>query len=135
MIGKATSSISKDIFQKMGKHDLFNPNKSFIEKVIFFESVGRCSPSVALSFIAHSQLMLSHLKQYGNNQHTDIINQLIKGNAVGAMAISEEQAGSDVYVHANNCPKATQPLHNKWEKILDYQRTHCRLGFAICQNR
>uniref|UniRef100_A0A0A0KHQ5 Isovaleryl-CoA dehydrogenase n=1 Tax=Cucumis sativus TaxID=3659 RepID=A0A0A0KHQ5_CUCSA len=61
------------------------------------EEISRASGSVALSFGAHSNLCINQLVRNGNpTQKEKYLPKLIKGEHVGALAMSEPNAGSDV---------------------------------------
>ena len=55
------------------------------------------SGSIGLSYAAHSQLCINQLSLNGNNDQKDrFLPGLISGHKVGALAMSETSAGSDV---------------------------------------
>ena len=61
------------------------------------EEISRASGSIALSYAAHSQLCVNQLVKYGSTQQKDsYLTGLISGEIVGALAMSEVGAGSDV---------------------------------------
>ena len=61
------------------------------------EEISRASGSIALSYAAHSQLCVNQLVKYGTTQQKDnYLTGLISGEIVGALAMSEVGAGSDV---------------------------------------
>jgi len=69
----------------------------YLEHVIAMEEVSRASASVGLSYGAHSNLCVNQLRRNGNEaQKRKYLPKLISGEHVGALAMSEPGAGSDV---------------------------------------
>ncbi len=65
--------------------------------VIAMEEISRASASVGLSYGAHSNLCVNQIRRNGNDaQKRRYLPQLISGEHVGALAMSEAGAGSDV---------------------------------------
>lgn len=65
--------------------------------IIVLEELSRASGSIALSYAAHSQLCVNQLMLNGNDaQKAKYLPGLISGEKVGALAMSESGAGSDV---------------------------------------
>jgi isovaleryl-CoA dehydrogenase len=61
------------------------------------EEISRASASVGLSYGAHSNLCVNQLRRWGNDdQKTRYLPKLISGEHLGALAMSEAGAGSDV---------------------------------------
>ena len=61
------------------------------------EEISRASASVGLSYGAHSNLCVNQLRRWGTSeQKSAYLPGLISGEAVGALAMSEPGAGSDV---------------------------------------
>lgn len=70
---------------------------SYLAHVIAVEEIARASASVSLSYGAHSNLCVNQIKLNGNEaQKQKYLPQLISGDHVGALAMSEPSAGSDV---------------------------------------
>ncbi|RAH68155.1 isovaleryl-CoA dehydrogenase [Aspergillus aculeatinus CBS 121060] len=64
---------------------------------IVMEEISRASGSIALSYAAHSQLCVNQLSLNGNaDQKERFLPGLLSGDKVGALAMSEHSAGSDV---------------------------------------
>ncbi|KAL1839301.1 hypothetical protein VTJ49DRAFT_1664 [Mycothermus thermophilus] len=64
---------------------------------VVMEELSRASGSVALSYAAHSQLCVNQLQLHGTpEQKQKFLPALIAGERVGALAMSESGAGSDV---------------------------------------
>ncbi|MBL6735352.1 MAG: isovaleryl-CoA dehydrogenase [Shewanellaceae bacterium] len=72
-------------------------NMGYLAHVIAMEEISRASASVGLSYGAHSNLCINQLFTHGNDaQQAQYLPKLISGEHVGALAMSEPQAGSDV---------------------------------------
>jgi isovaleryl-CoA dehydrogenase len=70
---------------------------SYLAHVIACEEVARASASVSLSYGAHSNLCVNQIKLNGTSeQKQKYLPKLISGEHVGALAMSEPSAGSDV---------------------------------------
>jgi isovaleryl-CoA dehydrogenase len=69
----------------------------YLEHVIAVEEVSRASASVGLSYGAHSNLCINQIRRWGTGeQKAKYLPQLISGEHVGSLAMSEAGAGSDV---------------------------------------
>src|SRR4028118_589975 len=69
----------------------------YLEHVVAQEEVARASASVGLSYGAHSNLCVNQIRRWGNDeQKRKYLPKLISGEHVGALAMSEVAAGSDV---------------------------------------
>nr|WP_294848044.1 acyl-CoA dehydrogenase family protein [uncultured Sphingomonas sp.] len=69
----------------------------YLEHVIAQEEVARASASVGLSYGAHSNLCVNQIRRWANpEQKAKYLPGLISGEHVGALAMSEAGAGSDV---------------------------------------
>jgi len=69
----------------------------YLEHVIAQEEVARASASVGLSYGAHSNLCINQIRRWGTEeQKRKYLPKLIGGEHVGALAMSEAGAGSDV---------------------------------------
>ena len=69
----------------------------YLEHCIALEEISRASGSVGLSYGAHSNLCINQLRLNGTaEQKRRYLPKLISGEHVGALAMSEVQAGSDV---------------------------------------
>ena len=70
---------------------------SYLAHVIAVEEIARASASVSLSYGAHSNLCVNQIKLNGNaEQKQKYLPKLVSGEHVGALAMSEPSAGSDV---------------------------------------
>src|SRR6476661_8785171 len=69
----------------------------YLEHVVAQEEVARASASVGLSYGAHSNLCINQIRRWANeDQKAKYLPKLISGEHVGALAMSEAGAGSDV---------------------------------------
>ena len=69
----------------------------YLEHVVAMEEISRGSASVGLSYGAHSNLCVNQINRNGNDeQKRRYLPKLIAGDHVGALAMSEAGAGSDV---------------------------------------
>jgi isovaleryl-CoA dehydrogenase len=69
----------------------------YLEHVVSMEEISRASASVGLSYGAHSNLCVNQIFRNGNeDQKRRYLPKLISGENVGALAMSEPGAGSDV---------------------------------------
>jgi isovaleryl-CoA dehydrogenase len=69
----------------------------YLEHVVAMEEVSRASASIGLSYGAHSNLCVNQIRRWGNaEQKQRYLPKLITGEHVGALAMSESEAGSDV---------------------------------------
>jgi isovaleryl-CoA dehydrogenase len=69
----------------------------YLEHVVAMEEISRASASVGLSYGAHSNLCVNQLRRWGTSaQKKKFLPALLSGEHVGALAMSETGAGSDV---------------------------------------
>ena len=69
----------------------------YLEHIIAMQEISRASASVGLSYGAHSNLCVNQLRLNGSvKQKEKFLPKLISGEHVGALAMSETGAGSDV---------------------------------------
>ena len=69
----------------------------YLAHIIAMEEISRASASVGLSYGAHSNLCVNQIKRNGTaEQKARYLPKLVSGDYVGALAMSEPNAGSDV---------------------------------------
>ena len=77
--------------------ELGGAGMSYLAHTVAVEEIARASASVALSYGAHSNLCVNQIKLNGNDeQKAKYLPGLMSGEQVGALAMSEAGAGSDV---------------------------------------
>lgn len=101
-----TNEFPMDLWEKMGAlglHGITVPEEDggvamgYLAHCIAIEELSRASASVGLSYGAHSNLCINQLNRWGTpEQKTKYLPKLISGEHVGALAMSEPNAGSDV---------------------------------------
>ena len=69
----------------------------YLEHVVAMEEISRASAAVGLSYGAHSNLCVNQIRRNGSDEQKNrYLPKLISGEHVGALAMSEPGAGSDV---------------------------------------
>ena len=96
----------RDLWPELGKLGLFGvtvpeadggAGMGFIEQVVAVEELSRASASVGLSYGVHANLCVNQLNRFGTpEQKSRYLPRLLSGEWVGALAMSEPSAGSDV---------------------------------------
>ena len=78
----------------------------YVAHAVAMEEISRASASVGLSYGAHSNLCVNQLRRWGTpEQKAKYLPALISGEHVGALAMSETGAGSDVMAMATRAEK------------------------------
>ena len=95
-----------DLWQKMGElgvlgitvsEEVGGSNMGYLAHVIAMEEISRASASVGLSYGAHSNLCVNQISKNGTDeQRSNYLPKLCSGEHIGALAMSEPGAGSDV---------------------------------------
>jgi isovaleryl-CoA dehydrogenase len=95
-----------DLWKKLGDlglHGMTVPeeyggtNMGYLAHIIALEEVSRASASVGLSYGAHSNLCVNQIRRNGSEaQKQKYLPKLVSGEHIGALAMSEPNAGSDV---------------------------------------
>jgi isovaleryl-CoA dehydrogenase len=95
-----------DLWQKMGAlgvlgitvgEEYGGAGMGYLAHMIAMEEISRASASVGLSYGAHSNLCVNQIKRNGTEeQRQKYLPRLVSGEHVGALAMSEPGAGSDV---------------------------------------
>jgi len=101
-----TNDFPAELWEEMGALGLLGITVSeeeggsgmgYLAHTIAVEEIARASASVSLSYGAHSNLCVNQIKLNGNaEQKAKYLPDLISGKKVGALAMSESGAGSDV---------------------------------------
>ena len=95
-----------DLWQKMGALGVLGitadeafggANMGYLAHMVAMEEISRASASVGLSYGAHSNLCVTQIVRNGTEaQRAKYLPKLISGEHIGALAMSESGAGSDV---------------------------------------
>ncbi|MEO5845293.1 MAG: isovaleryl-CoA dehydrogenase [Caldimonas sp.] len=95
-----------DLWMKLGalglhgmtvKEEYGGSDLGYLAHIVAMEEVSRASASVGLSYGAHSNLAVNQLHRNGSEaQKSRYLPKLVSGEHVGALAMSEPNAGSDV---------------------------------------
>ncbi|NXK75854.1 IVD protein, partial [Amazona guildingii] len=100
------ASISYEFWKKLGELGVLGITApveyggsalGYLDHVLVMEEISRASAAVGLSYGAHSNLCINQLVRNGNEaQKEKYLPKLISGEHIGALAMSEPNAGSDV---------------------------------------
>ena len=95
-----------DLWQKLGalglhgmtvEEEYGGTGMGYLAHIVALEEVSRASASVGLSYGAHSNLCVNQIRRNGDaGQKQRYLPKLVSGEHVGALAMSEPNAGSDV---------------------------------------
>lgn len=95
-----------DLWRKMGdlgvlgvtvEEEYGGAGMGYLEHCVAMEEISRASASVGLSYGAHSNLCVNQIRKNGDeDQKSRYLPKLVSGEHVGALAMSEPGAGSDV---------------------------------------
>ncbi|WP_428853233.1 isovaleryl-CoA dehydrogenase [Imbroritus primus] len=96
----------RDLWRKMGDlgvlgitvaEDYGGANMGYLAHMLAMEEISRASAAVGLSYGAHSNLCVNQIHRHGTPlQKQKYLPRLVSGEWIGALAMSEPNAGSDV---------------------------------------
>jgi isovaleryl-CoA dehydrogenase len=101
-----TNTFPRDLWPKIGalglhgitvEEEYGGAGLGYLEHCVAMEEISRASAAVGLSYGAHSNLCVNQIRRNGSDaQKRKYLPKLISGEQVGALAMSEPGAGSDV---------------------------------------
>ena len=102
----ASNQFPRELWPKLGalgvlgitaSEEYGGANMGYLAHVIAMEEISRASASIGLSYGAHSNLCVNQINRFGSaEQKQRFLPQLISGEYLGALAMSEVGSGSDV---------------------------------------
>ncbi|HXY46650.1 MAG TPA: acyl-CoA dehydrogenase family protein [Thermoplasmata archaeon] len=95
----------RDVFRRLGEQGFLGVTippeygglgLSYRAQAVILEEIARASPALALSVGAHSNLFTNNLARNGSDrQREEFLPAAVRGEAIGALALTEPNAGSD----------------------------------------
>lgn len=109
------NTFPRDLWPKLGALGAFGvtvPEKyggaamGYVEQVVAMEEISRASAAVGLSYGVQANLCVNQIVRFGNEKQKSVyLPKLISGEWVGALAMSETTAGSDVLAMRSSAEK------------------------------
>ena len=108
----------------------------YLAHCVAMEEISRASASVGLSYGAHSNLCVNQIRRNGSEaQKRRYLPKLVSGEHVGALAMSEPGAGSDVVSMRLSRRPARRPLRPQRQQDVDHQRPRRRHARRLREDR
>ena len=105
----------ESVFREMGKmgylgitvgEEFGGADLGYLGQAVIEEELGYSSPSLALSYGAHSNLTLDNLYRNGNAEQRELfVPKLVSGEWIGSLGLTEPQSGSDALNMKTNALK------------------------------
>jgi isovaleryl-CoA dehydrogenase len=94
----------------------------YLAHCVAMEEISRASASVGLSYGAHSNLCVNQINRTARGAEAALPAKLCSGEQVGALAMSEPGAGSDVVGMKLRARRRRRPLRAQRQQDVDHQR-------------
>ena len=108
----------------------------YLAHTVAMEEISRASGAVGLSYGAHSNLCVNQLALNATDaQKRKYLPKLLSGEHVGALAMSEPGAGSDVVSMQLKARPARRPLRARRPQDVDHQRPGSRCAGGVRENQ
>ena len=138
------NAFPKDLWSKMGAlgvlgvtvaEEYGGAGLGYLEHVIIMEEISRASASVGLSYGAHSNLCVNQIHRNGSEeQKRRYLPGLVSGAQVGALAMSEPGAGSDVTSMQLHAERRGDELYSERFEDVGDERSRRRRPYCLRQN-
>ena len=141
----AENLFPRQLWPKFGELGLFGitvpqedggAGMSYLQHIVVLEEMTRCSGAIGMSYGTQSNLVLNQLKLNATpEQKARYMPRLISGEHVGALAMTEASAGSDIVGMRLQRREARRPLHPQRLEDVDHQFVRSRRSARLRQDR